>query len=91
MEQEFELASGEEKALQLAVATVEPVTVTIIINLQSFIDYADNVYDDPNCTNGMLDLDHTVLVVGYGSTAKVMDYWIITNSWGTNWGNKSLN
>mmetsp|Transcript_73780 Transcript_73780/g.173118 ORF Transcript_73780/g.173118 Transcript_73780/m.173118 type:complete len:396 (+) Transcript_73780:61-1248(+) len=32
------------------------------------------------------DIDHTMEVAGWGTTASGMKYWIIRNSWGTYWG-----
>jgi len=36
---------------------------------------------------GADDLDHAVLVVGYGHDAETdLDYYLVKNSWGLKWG-----
>lgn len=80
-----DIPSGDEMALQQAVATVGPVSVAIDAALESFHLYKDGIYNDPMCRNDRMHLDHGVLAVGYG-TQDGKDYWLVKNSWGMTWG-----
>ena len=78
-----DIVKNDEHALAKAV-TKQPVSVAIQANLQSFQLYTSGIYSDPECGD---DLDHGVLVVGYGyDWTSDMDYWIVKNSWGQDWG-----
>ena len=79
------MKSEDEGALQTAVANVGPISVAIDASTWSFHHYHSGVFVDRECGNGRRDLDHGVAAVGYG-TENGQDYWIIKNSWGTNWG-----
>ncbi|KPP77145.1 cathepsin K-like [Scleropages formosus] len=81
-----EIPKGKEKALQVAVANVGPVSVGIDASLSSFQLYKRGVYYDADCSSEMIN--HAVLVVGYGVTPKGKKYWIVKNSWGEDWGNQ---
>lgn len=79
-----DVPQGDESKLQEAVATVGPVSVAIDASHTSFQLYKSGVYDEPECSSE--NLDHGVLVVGYG-TQDGSDYWLVKNSWGsTKWG-----
>ena len=80
-----DLPSGDENALKVAVATVGPVSVAIDATRPSFMSYRSGIYDEPTCGNGLANLDHAVLVVGYGSE-NGREYWLVKNSWDTTWG-----
>jgi len=77
-----DIEAGSEEKLKEAVATVGPVSVAIDASHSSFQLYRTGVYDEPECSD---QLDHGVLVVGYG-TQDGQDYWLVKNSWGTTWG-----
>jgi C1A family cysteine protease len=75
-----DIPENNEKMLLQAVAT-QPVSVGISGSDRSFQLYSKGIFNGPCSTS----LDHAVLIVGYGSENGV-DYWIVKNSWGTNWG-----
>lgn len=77
--------SGDENDLLEHVAKYGPSTIVIDGSSWFFQTYTSGIFDDdadsclPNYSN------HAVCCVGYG-TENGINYWIVKNSWGANWG-----
>ncbi|PSN53177.1 Cathepsin L [Blattella germanica] len=72
----------DETKLMEAVATVGPISVAIEVT-DNFQRYHGGVFYDESCSGEQLN--HGVTVVGYG-TENGLDYWLVKNSWGADWG-----
>ncbi|KAJ4904825.1 putative cysteine proteinase [Raphanus sativus] len=70
----------DEMSLKKAVAH-QPISV--MIEAESMKLHISGVFTGP-CDHWYGN--HNVVVVGYGTTERGEDYWIIRNSWGANWG-----
>lgn len=84
------LPTGDEQKLKEMVAKFGPVAVAIDASSIWFQLYRKGVYYNKHCANKADQLDHGVLVVGYGTDPKKGDYWIVKNSWGSSWGEKGF-
>ena len=60
----------------------QPIKVSIRACDNSFRLYTGGIYNDAACGT---EHNHAVAVVGWGEENGV-EYWILRNSWGTDWG-----
>jgi len=82
------VTSGDENDL-LVKTYSGPVSVAIDASSDDFQLYDGGVYVDDECGNSVDDLDHGVLVVGWGTEVGWFGntyWWIVKNSWGDDWG-----
>ncbi|KAK4577766.1 hypothetical protein RGQ29_028044 [Quercus rubra] len=73
--------ANNENALLNAVAS-QPVSVAIAAGGSDFQFYSSGVFTRACGTS----LDHGVTAVGYGVTNDGLKYWLVKNSWDTQWG-----
>jgi len=76
------LPSNVYAPLLNAVATVGPVAISA--DAGAWSEYETGVFNGCNQTSP--DINHAIQLVGYGTDAKLGDYWIVRNSWSPAWG-----
>lgn len=72
---------NNQLALKSAVAK-QPVSIAIEADTRYFQFYSGGVLTSTSCGT---ELDHGVLIVGYGEESG-QKYWLVKNSWGATWG-----
>ena len=78
----FSTGHGSEALLKVLVVEHGAVMAAVQTNV-AFGAYRGGIFAD--CDDKEGEVDHAVTVVGYGRE-KGMDYWLIKNSWGVDWG-----
>lgn len=82
-----DIPSNDYKALMNAVAKHGSVVVALAASSWSF--YAGGVYSPSHPSSTDWDLNHGVVVEGYGTDEITgEDYWLVRNSWSAMWGEK---
>jgi KDEL-tailed cysteine endopeptidase len=79
-----EVTANSTDALRSAVAK-QPVSISVEADTLVFQFYSKGIIGNPKCGQ---DLDHGILLTGYGSDENGNLYWECKNSWGPSWGMK---
>jgi cathepsin F/cysteine peptidase B len=75
----------DEETLKANLLSYGPISVACDASEWSF--YKGGVVTSSTCKNSGVKLDHAIQLVGFNEDAEV-PYWIVRNSWNTNWGNE---
>lgn len=79
---------SDEQAVMHALAAGGPLAVAIATP-KCFDSYAGGILMMKDCEcypTSESPIDHAVTLIGYGTSEDGIDYWLVQNSWGANWG-----
>ena len=61
--------------------------LSIALNAELLQNYSSGIIDVPSSQCPSSGINHAVLLVGYGYDSTVgLNYWLVKNSWGKDWG-----
>lgn len=80
----------QKQVLKEAILTKGPMTVSLDADAKAFRFYKSGIFYNPECTTQPpSELDHAVIVSGYGRDSVTgTTYWILKNLWSTWWGER---
>ena len=79
--------NGETESDLMASVALRPTSVGVLAD--PWMNYMGGIYSNvQECPAKKRFIDHAVLAVGYGTDEKGVDFWLIKNSWGPNWGER---
>jgi len=82
-----DVCSKDENCMQSTMIAQGPLGIAMYADAKAFDNYAGGVMTAKQCgyPGKKSSLDHALLLVGYNTTADT-PYWIVKNSYGTDWG-----
>ncbi|XP_066151658.1 digestive cysteine proteinase 1-like [Euwallacea fornicatus] len=83
LENYIAIDAGDEYTLLMVTGQLGP--TSIALDASELQHYTSGIFTGTTCSQ--ISTNHAVLTVGYDhDKATDMDYWIVKNSWGENWG-----
>lgn len=79
----IKLPANDYNSLLYAVATEGPIVISV--DASNWHSYESGVFNGCDY-NENIDINHAVVLEGYGTDPEFGDYWLVRNSWGTDYG-----